>query len=82
MSNKVPDVPNVFTQLEAALCLLARAKGEQQRLAAKMLAGAKAHLRYAGGRGIVGNPHLAPGRVREKLAGVAADKPLVEVGSR
>lgn len=29
MSNKVPDVPNVFTQLEAALCLLARAKGEQ-----------------------------------------------------
>jgi hypothetical protein len=30
MSNtKVPDVNNVFTQLDAALCLLARAKGEQ-----------------------------------------------------
>ena len=28
MSTKIPDVPNVFTQLEAALCLLARAKGE------------------------------------------------------
>lgn len=28
MPKKIPDVPNVFTQLEAALCLLARAKGE------------------------------------------------------
>lgn len=26
---KTPDVNNVFTQLEAALCLLARAKGDQ-----------------------------------------------------
>ncbi len=26
--NKVPDVSNVFTQLDAGLCLLARAKGE------------------------------------------------------
>lgn len=28
MSRKIPDTDNVFTQLEAALCLLARAKGE------------------------------------------------------
>lgn len=28
MSTKIPDVNNVFTQLDAALCLLARAKGE------------------------------------------------------
>lgn len=28
MSNKIPDVPAVFKQLDAALCLLARAKGE------------------------------------------------------
>ncbi len=28
-SSKTPEVPNVFTQLEAALCLLARAKGER-----------------------------------------------------
>lgn len=28
MTTKVPDVNNIFTQLEAALCLLARAKGE------------------------------------------------------
>ena len=28
MPKKIPDVPNVFTQLEAALCLLSRAKGE------------------------------------------------------
>jgi len=28
MTTKHPDVDNVFTQLEAALCLLARAKGE------------------------------------------------------
>jgi hypothetical protein len=28
MSGKTPDVSNVYTQLEAALCLLARAKGE------------------------------------------------------
>lgn len=29
MSNRVPDIDNVFTQLDAALCLLARAKGQQ-----------------------------------------------------
>ena len=28
MSNKIPDVQNVFIQLDAALCLLARSKGE------------------------------------------------------
>jgi hypothetical protein len=28
MATKAPDVNNAFTQLEAALCLLARAKGE------------------------------------------------------
>jgi len=27
MNNKIPDVNNVFTQLDAALALLARAKG-------------------------------------------------------
>jgi len=29
VSKKTPDVPNVFTQLTAALSLLARAKGEE-----------------------------------------------------
>ena len=31
MSHKIPDVPNVFTQLTAALSLLARAKGEEPK---------------------------------------------------
>jgi len=29
MATKIPDVPNVFVQLTAALSLLARAKGEE-----------------------------------------------------
>lgn len=29
MSRKIPDANDVFTQLDAALCLLARAKGER-----------------------------------------------------